>query len=300
MLTFPNAKINLGLNIVAKRADGYHDIETVFYPVPLCDALEIVPCCENMSRKGIACNAPAFIQTGIPVDGDPQTNLVMKAYNLLKADFDLPELTIYLQKNIPFGAGLGGGSADAAFMLKLLNDYAKLGLTVSQLETYARKLGADCPFFIQNQPVFAEGIGDVFSPVTVSLKGYYLLLIKPDIHVSTRDAYAQVKVSRPELSIKEIVQTPVETWKDRLVNDFENSVGAKFPEIHAIRQFLYAKGALYAAMSGSGSTVFGIFSEDPFYRMLCNTPCNSLRAKKMRLFTVPNGTCNWSAISLYW
>ncbi|GHT05504.1 4-diphosphocytidyl-2-C-methyl-D-erythritol kinase [Bacteroidia bacterium] len=252
MLTFPNAKINLGLNIVAKRADGYHDIETVFYPIPLCDALEIVP------------DRGTFTQTGILVDGDPQTNLVMKAYNLLKADHNLPAIDIFLQKNIPFGAGLGGGSADAAFMLKLLNDYAQLNLTISQLETYARQLGADCPFFIQNQPVFAEGIGDVFSPVTVSLKGYYILLIKPDIHVSTKDAYAQVKPCRPKISVREIVQAPVQTWKDQLRNDFEDSVGAKFPEIHAIRQLLYERGALYAAMSGSGSTVFGIFSEDPF------------------------------------
>ncbi|GHT40502.1 4-diphosphocytidyl-2-C-methyl-D-erythritol kinase [Bacteroidia bacterium] len=274
MLTFPNAKINLGLNIVAKRPDGYHDIETVFYPIPLCDALEIVP----------ARTAPTFTQTGILVDGDPANNLVMRACNLLKADFDLPELDIYLQKNIPFGAGLGGGSADAAFMLKLLNDYAQLGLTASQLEDYARLLGADCPFFIQNKPVFAEGIGDVFSPVTVSLKGYYLWLIKPNIHVSTRDAYAEVKPHRPEVGIQEIIKTPVEAWRGRLVNDFEESVGAKFPEIRAIRQFLYAHGALYAAMSGSGSAVFGIFAEDPRATPACgaqrnipsqlNTPCS--------------------------
>ncbi|GAP72542.1 4-diphosphocytidyl-2-C-methyl-D-erythritol kinase [Candidatus Symbiothrix dinenymphae] len=260
MLTFPHAKINLGLNIVAKRADGYHGIETVFYPIPLCDALEIVPA---------AAPHGTFTQTGIPVDGDPAANLVMRAYNLLKTDFDLPKLDIYLQKNIPFGAGLGGGSADAACMLKLLNDYAALGLTVSQLENYARQLGADCPFFIQSQPVFAEGIGDVFSPVEVSLQGYHLLLIKPDIHISTREAYAQVKISRPETSIKEILKSPIETWKNHLHNDFEVGIEAKFPEIPAIKQMLYDNGALYAAMSGSGSTVFGFFAEAPCCEKLC-------------------------------
>jgi 4-diphosphocytidyl-2-C-methyl-D-erythritol kinase len=252
MVYFPNAKINLGLNIVAKRPDGYHDIETVFYPVNLCDALEIVPAKGSEGR---------FIQTGIPVDGKPENNLVIKALNLLKADFDLPEIDIYLRKHIPFGAGLGGGSADAAFMLKLLNDFAGLHLSVKQLEEYASKIGADCPFFIQNQPVSAQGTGNIFSPISLSLKGYSLVLVKPDVAVSTREAYSSVKPQKPEISITDIIKLPVNAWKEKLVNDFEPSVFAQYPEIAAVKQELYDKGAIYAAMSGSGSAVYGIFEK---------------------------------------
>jgi 4-diphosphocytidyl-2-C-methyl-D-erythritol kinase len=250
MIVFPNAKINLGLNIVSKRPDGYHNIETVFYPVDLCDALEIVP------AKGAG---TTFTLSGIPVDGNPENNLVMRAFHLLKQDYDLPAIDIYLYKHIPFGAGLGGGSADAAFMLKLLNDFAGLHLSVEQLETYAGKIGADCPFFIRNQPVFAEGIGNIFSPVTLSLDPYFLVLVKPDIHVSTQAAYANVKPELPAQRITDSIQKPVETWKNTLVNDFEASVFAQYPEIGKIKQLLYDNGAVYAGMSGSGSSVFGIF-----------------------------------------
>jgi 4-diphosphocytidyl-2-C-methyl-D-erythritol kinase len=250
MITFPNAKINLGLNIVSKRPDGYHNIETVFYPVRLWDALEIVPA---------AGGTTSFRQTGIPVDGDPQENLVFKAFRLLKKQYALPEIDIYLQKNIPFGAGLGGGSADAAFMLKLLNDFAGLHLPDTRLEEYAAQLGADCPFFISNQPVFAEGIGTVFSPVSLSLADYYLVLVKPDIHVATAAAYAGVRPQAPKESLRTIIRRPVQSWKNSLVNDFEPSVFARFPEIGAIKQKLYDRGAVYASMSGSGSSVFGIF-----------------------------------------
>ena len=252
MIAFPNAKINLGLNIVAKRPDGYHNIETVFYPIPLSDALEIVPAKEQKRN---------FIQTGIAIDGNPEGNLVIKAYNLLKENFYIPEIDIYLHKKIPFGAGLGGGSADAACMLKLLNDFAQLNLTINDLEEYAVRLGADCPFFIQNKPVFAEGIGNRFTPVDISLKGYYLLLIKPDIHVSTQEAYANVKPQTPKKSIREIIQMPVAAWKEYLMNDFEISVLKKHPEIEIIKNKLYEQGAIYASMSGSGSSVFGIFEK---------------------------------------
>ena len=251
MIAFPNAKINLGLNIVSKRPDGYHNIETVFYPVQLYDALEIVPA----ATKGTT----AFTQTGIPIVGDPEKNLVIKAYRLLQQQYVVPEIDIYLQKNIPFGAGLGGGSADAAFMLKLLNDFAGLHLSDKQLEEYASQLGADCAFFIQNRPVFAEGTGTVFTPVSVSLIGYYLIIVKPDIHVSTQEAYSCVTPQPPKESIQDIICCPVNTWKNRLINDFETSVFARFPEINAIKQKLYEKGAVYASMSGSGSSVFGIF-----------------------------------------
>ena len=252
MIAFPNAKINLGLNIVAKRPDGYHNLETVFYPIPLSDALEIVLAKEQKGN---------FVQTGITISGNPDENLVLKAYKLLKEKFDIPEIDIFLHKKIPFGAGLGGGSADAAYMLKLLNDFAELNLTINNLEEYAVRLGADCPFFIQNKPVFAEGIGNQFTAIDLSLKGYYILLIKPDIHVSTQDAYANVKPQTPEKSIKEIIQMPVKKWKEYLVNDFELSVFKKYPEIDTIKNKLYEQGAIYASMSGSGSSVFGIFEK---------------------------------------
>jgi 4-diphosphocytidyl-2-C-methyl-D-erythritol kinase len=255
MISFPNAKINLGLHIVSKRPDGYHNIETVFYPIHWCDVLEVVPAKEKKGR---------FIQTGIAIEDDLQKNLVMKAYRLLKIPFDIPEIDIYLRKNIPFGAGLGGGSADAAFMLQLLNDFADLHLSVGQLEEYAVRIGADCAFFIQNKPLFAEETGTVFTPINLSLKGYYLILVKPDIHVSTQEAYAKVKPQSPVESIRDIIQSPITTWKDKLVNDFENSIFVQYPEIGEIKQKMYDQGAVYASMSGSGSSVFGLFKDIPF------------------------------------
>ena len=250
MICFPNAKINLGLHILSMRTDGYHNIETVFYPVDRCDALEIVP------AEG---GKTAFTQTGIPVDGKPENNLVMKAFNLLRKDFDLPEIAVYLRKEIPIGAGLGGGSSDAAFMIKLLNDFAGLKLSNEQMEEYARQIGADCPFFIQNKPVFAEGTGDIFSPVTVSLQNYRIEIIKPSVSVSTKEAYAQVKPQQPAVPLKEIIRLPINEWKNHLINDFEPGIFAQYPEIAKIKQQMYAEGAIYASMSGSGSAVFGIF-----------------------------------------
>ena len=261
MICFPNAKINLGLNVISKRADGYHNIETVFYPVNLCDALEIVPATEGKT---------VFNQTGIPIIGNPEDNLVMKVYNLLKKDFDLPEISIYLRKQIPVGAGLGGGSSDVAFMIKMLNDFAGLKLSVEQMEDYAGRIGADCPFFIQNKPVFAEGSGNVFSPVTVSLQDYNLVIAKPSVSVSTKEAYAKIKPQHPKVSLKEIIRLPIEEWKSRLFNDFEPGVFTQYPEIGEIKQRLYDEGALYASMSGSGSAVFGIFDKPvQFYYKNC-------------------------------
>ena len=253
MICFPNAKINLGLHIISKRTDGYHNIETVFYPVNLCDALEIIPTAEGKTT---------FTQTGIPIEGKPEDNLVLKAYNLLEKDFDLPEIAIYLRKEIPVGAGLGGGSSDSAFMIKLLNDFANLKLSVEQMEAYAIQIGADCPFFIQNQPVFAEGTGNVFSPVNLSLQGYRLVIVKPDVSVSTKEAYAQVKPQQPAVSLKEIIRLPINEWKNHLNNGFEPGVFAQYPEIEEAKQRLYAEGAIYASMSGSGSAVFGIFDKE--------------------------------------
>lgn len=255
MITFPNAKINLGLNIVEKRPDGYHNLETIFYPIPLQDALEITPW-EGGERKY------KLAQSGIQIAGDDEHNLVVKAYKLLDSLYNLPPIEINLLKHIPSGAGLGGGSADAAFMLCMLNQHFQLNIPNEQLEVYAAQLGADCAFFVENKPTFAEGIGNIFSPIELSLKGYKLLLVKPDIFVSTRDAFAQIKPKRPSISLKEVAKMPVEAWKTYMVNDFEESVFPQFPAIADIKAKLYDMGAIYASMSGSGSSVFALFKGD--------------------------------------
>ena len=254
MITYPNAKINLGLNIVEKRPDGYHNLETVFYPINLQDALEV-----NL-REGE--EEFSLKVSGVSIEGEPEDNLVVKAYRLLKKDYpNMPAIDIHMYKHIPTGAGLGGGSADAAFMIKLLNEKFKLNLSIEKMEEYAAILGADCAFFIQNKPVFATGIGNIFEPIQLSLKGYYLVLVKPDIFVSTKDAFAHITPMQPTQSLKEIIRMPVETWRATMKNDFEESVFQKFPEIAAIKDKLYDLGAIYASMSGSGSSVFGIFRE---------------------------------------
>ena len=252
MLTFPNGKINLGLNITEKRPDGYHNLETVFYPIPIEDALEI-----NLLHEGS--RKYCLHQAGIEIAGEAENNLVVKAYKLLDELFDLPPVDIHLFKHIPSGAGLGGGSADAAFMLKLLNEKFNLGLSIESMEDYASRLGADCAFFIRNAPTYAEGIGNVFSPVSLSLKGFQLWLVKPDIFVSTRDAFSQIKPHRPERPLKETIQLPVEEWRNCMVNDFEESVFPQFPAIREIKEEMYRQGAVYASMSGSVSSVYGIF-----------------------------------------
>lgn len=269
MITFPNAKINLGLNIVEKRPDGYHNLETIFYPINLQDALEVTRR-ENNDKEY------TLHISGSPLEGEPEDNLVVKAYKLLKKDYPgLLPVDIHMYKHIPAGAGLGGGSSDAACMIKLLNDKFSLGLSTERMEEYAVKLGADCAFFIRNKPVFATGIGNLFEPVELSLKGYHIILIKPDIFVSTRDAFAEIKPVRPAVSLKEIVKQPMETWKNSMKNDFEDSVFKKFPEIAAIKDELYDLEAVYAAMSGSGSSVYGIFKapienvEDKFCGCFC-------------------------------
>lgn len=254
MICFPNAKINLGLNIVSRRSDGYHNLETIFYPVPVKDALEIIVREEQTSDT--------FIEAGIEVDSPPDSNLVMKALKLMRAHYDFPYIEVHLLKKIPFGAGLGGGSADASFMLKLVNKTFALEATDEELASLAVQLGADCPFFIYNHPVFAWGIGEIFEPVDFSLKGYSFVLIKPDIHVSTKDAFSLIKPHEPEISLKEVIKKPVKDWKNIMVNDFEKSVFEKYPAIKEIKDYLYNKGALYASMTGSGSSVFGIFDKE--------------------------------------
>jgi 4-diphosphocytidyl-2-C-methyl-D-erythritol kinase len=255
MLTYPNAKINLGLNVVERRKDGYHNIETVFYPIGLSDILEVEP--------SETCQDYIFSSSGIELGGDPEDNLIVKAYRLLRSEYQFPAVDISLIKQIPFGAGLGGGSSDAAFMLKALNEMFELKITTKKLEKYATMLGADCPVFIKNKPIFATGTGNVFTPIELSLKGYYLLLVKPDIHVSTPEAYSLVIPEKPLLSLIDLIQRPVSEWKDTIKNDFEKSVFVKYPDIAAIKNKMYDLGAIYASMSGSGSSVYGIFQSTP-------------------------------------
>ena len=252
MLIFPNAKINIGLNVTERRADGYHNIETVFYPIALCDILEVVPSAKTA--------AYTFHASGIAIDGDVEKNLITKAFRLLERDFDMPPVEVFLEKVIPFGAGLGGGSSDASFMLKMLNESFDLQLSAAQLEGYAAHLGADCPFFVRNRAVFANGTGNVFHDINFSLKGYSLALVKPRVQVSTKDAYAGISPRKPRYDLRETIENkPIAEWRNIVENDFEKTVFERFPEIERIKNELYEQGALYAAMSGSGAAVFGIF-----------------------------------------
>jgi len=252
MIVFPNAKINIGLNVVSKRDNGYHNLETIFYPVKLTDALEFAEAEET-----------AFSTSGIQIDGAPENNLILKAYHLLQVDFNLLPLQFHLHKVIPFGAGLGGGSSDAAFTLKMLNEYFELGLSFQKLESYATLIGADCPFFIQNKPTFATGIGNIFHNIELDLSDYEIVILKPNISVSTPEAYKNVIPRNPKYRLTEIVKTPIDGWKNLIVNDFEKSVFSKYPQIAELKQLLYDLGASFASMSGSGSAVFGIFRHLP-------------------------------------
>ncbi len=262
MIVFPCAKINLGLNIVSKREDGYHNLETVFYPIPLQDALEIKYMDEKFPSD-VDCDLKV---TGNAVDCDEQKNLVVKAYNLLARDFQLPRVHAHLYKHIPSQAGLGGGSADAAFMIRLLDERFRLNIGNPEMESYAARLGADCAFFIEAEPAFAEGIGDQLMPVDGpegNLHGYYLAVVKPDVAVSTQEAYAAITPKKPAKCCRDIVRQPIETWRDELVNDFEEPIFQLHPELAVLKEKMYELGAVYASMSGSGSTIYGIFKKKP-------------------------------------
>lgn len=251
MIVFPNAKINIGLNVVEKRPDGFHNIESIFYPVmELFDVLEVI-----ISDK------LKFTSSGISIPGNNQDNLCLKAYHLIKADFDIAPVHIHLHKVIPIGAGLGGGSSDAAFTLKVLNQLFELNLTDEQLINYARKLGSDCAFFIKNQPVYAFGKGDEFEPITLELSKFNIKIEYPNIHVGTAEAYAGVKPNKSEINIKETIQLPISEWKNKLKNDFEDSIFPNHPQIKALKEKFYSEGALYASMTGSGSAVFGLMTK---------------------------------------
>lgn len=258
MIIFPIAKVNLGLNVVERRPDGYHNLQTVFYPVGIQDALEIFPMAEDFPSE-VDCDIKV---SNIPIEGDEQRNLVVRAYQLLKQDFpNLPRLHVHLYKGIPTQAGMGGGSSDASAMLRLLNTSFQLNLSDEKLISYASKLGADCAIFILNRPAYAEGIGEKLYPMNIDLSGWYMAVVRPDIPVPTKEAFARIKPHFPQKCCRDIVMQPVETWKEELVNDFEESVFALHPKLAAVKERLYQLGATYAAMSGSGSALFGLFRQ---------------------------------------
>lgn len=262
MKIYPCAKVNLGLNIIERREDGYHNLETVFYPIPLYDTLEVEPI-EVTSSQTPACQ---FTMSGINIEGAPTDNLVMKAYRLLAEEHALPPLKIHLHKGIPSQAGMGGGSSDAAYMIRLLNDMFHLELSITDMQEKAAKLGADCAFFIQSKPAFARGIGDKLSVIDdedLHLKGLFMVVVKPDVAVSTRDAFAQITPRQPSRCCLDIVRQPIETWKDALTNDFEESVFNIYPELRHIKERLYQAGALYVQMTGSGSAIYALFRQEP-------------------------------------
>lgn len=252
MVSFPNCKINLGLRILRKRNDGYHDLETVFYPLPHFDIIELIHGSDDLVFSG----------SGLRVAGEPANNLCFKAIQLLKKDFpELPAMRMHLHKNIPMGAGLGGGSADGAFTLQLINQKFRLGLSREQLLGYALQLGSDCPFFIINKPCIAYGRGEQLEEISIDLSDYGVLLVHPGIHVNTAEAFSGINPAEPAKPVRTIIQQPVNTWKNELINDFETTVFSKYPAIKSIKESLYSKGAIYAALSGSGSTVYGIFED---------------------------------------
>ena len=252
MILFPNSKINLGLHVIRRRADGYHDIQTVFYPLPLRDIIEIIPSDDFQ-----------FHQSGLPVPGEDSNNLCIKAYQLLKKKFpDLSAVKMYLHKRIPIGSGLGGGSADGAFMLRLLNERFHLNLSTDQLSDYALQLGSDCPFFIVDKPCLANGRGELLQLFRLDLSNYSFVLVHTGIHIDTAKAFSTITPALPKKSIAEILQHPVTTWSSELVNDFEKPVFEEHPFLQDIKTKLYESGALYASMTGSGSSFYGIFEKD--------------------------------------
>jgi 4-diphosphocytidyl-2-C-methyl-D-erythritol kinase len=251
MVVFPNAKINLGLYITSRRGDGYHNLETCFYPIPWCDVLEIVPSDELSMQV-----------TGLEVPGTSTDNLIVRAYELLNKKYNLPTLSIYLHKIIPMGAGLGGGSADAAFMLKAIDQYFELSISEDDLINYAADLGSDCPFFIKNLPCLATGRGEILTPFNVSLSGYYIGLVFPDFSISTKEAFSGIVPKAPIHDISKVLTQDVREWKNTLFNDFEASLFPQYPKLSEIKNTIYSLGASYASMSGSGSTMFGLFDQN--------------------------------------
>ncbi len=255
MLFFTNAKINIGLNIVSKRTDGFHNLETIFYPVQIKDAVEFVETTDKTTVE----------TSGININVAQEENICYKAYDLMARHYDLPNLKIHLHKSVPIGAGLGGGSANAAGMITALNTHYNLGISVQEMEELSAQIGSDCPFFIQNKAVFATGRGEIFEKISLDLSQYYIYIIKPNIFVSTKDAFAGIKPKKVENSVKHLINKPIEQWRNYIFNDFENEIFKKYPKLLEIKQNMYSQGAIYAAMSGSGSAIYGIFNEKPEY-----------------------------------
>lgn len=251
MLVFPNAKINIGLNIVEKRPDGFHNIESCFYPVGWSDALEILPA-----------RTLNFKSSGIVIPGAPEQNLCIKAYRLLAADYSIPAVDMHLLKSVPIGAGLGGGSSDAAFAIKALNELFDLKISLGNQIGYARRLGSDCAFFIRNQPVYCFHKGDEFEEIDLRLTGKWIVLVNPGLHISTLEAYSGIKPQHSEHDLRTILKQPIPRWRDFVKNDFEATLFPKYPLLEKIKDNLYQRGADYVSMSGSGSTVYGIFDEE--------------------------------------
>jgi len=256
MISFPNAKINIGLNVLEKRKDGFHNIESIFYPVNWCDAIEAI------QTEGTGEIRPTIM--GNPVPGSIEDNLCIKAYHLLNEKHKLPSLQLWLLKCIPMGAGLGGGSADAAFFLKLLNDLFKLDLSIEELKSYASQIGSDCTFFIDNKPVLVSGIGNVINPVSFDLSKYYIYIVCPKIHVDTKNAYGLVTPHKKPYSLEQLALSPIQSWKGNIVNDFEEPIFNMYPDLAEIKNRLYTKGAVYASMTGSGSALYGIFKKKTY------------------------------------
>lgn len=252
MILFPPCKINLGLNVKYKREDGYHEMESIMYQLPWCDILEIIPATRF-----------SFSSSGLIIPGNSATNLCLKAYQLLKSDFDLSPVKIHLHKNLPMGAGLGGGSADGAYTLRILNELFSLNLTKQQLKNYAAILGSDCALFIEDKPQLAKGRGEILTPIEIDLSGYYVQLINIGIHISTKTAFENLNFLNDNVSFSDLSVNEIQKWKDSLFNDFEASIFPHYPELAQLKAKLYANGAIYAAMTGSGSTIFGIFKETP-------------------------------------
>ncbi|MEZ5083603.1 MAG: 4-(cytidine 5'-diphospho)-2-C-methyl-D-erythritol kinase [Bacteroidales bacterium] len=253
MIIFPNCKINLGLSVLAKRPDGFHNVETIMYPVPLNDVLEIIPSTDGEFHFGVS---------GVDISGDRKSNLVVKAYELLNKDFNIGPVRIHLHKTIPLGAGLGGGSADAAYTIILLNQIFNLNLSSESMKGYARQLGSDCAFFVDNKAVFAYDKGDQFKKADIDLPGFFLVIVKPNVHINTAESYTWINPKNKNWSLEEIIQMPMKDWKNNLVNDFEKPIFERFPEIKLVKEKLRRKGAIYASLTGSGAAVYGIFSEE--------------------------------------
>jgi len=257
MIVYPNCKINIGLRILNKRADGYHNIESVFYPLPVCDILEITRQETHLE------NNITFKSTGIAIPGEAHENICVKAYQLINQDYALPAIKVHLHKQIPIGAGLGGGSADAAFFIKALNEFEELNLSFGEMHHYAKQIGSDCSFFINNKPALALQKGEVLEPVQLSLKGFHTVVVYPNIHVSTALAYSGVIPNMQGPTIEDLIQQPINTWKGNIFNAFEEGIIKQFPVVAEIKNELYTQGALYASMTGSGSAVYGIFEKKP-------------------------------------